>query len=37
MGLVNQQDQPYHDMTDVMRDTNRNLEAIHLRGSTAGR
>jgi hypothetical protein len=36
MGLVNQQDQPYHAMTDIMRDTNRNLEAIHLRGS-AGR
>lgn len=30
MGLVNQQDQPYHEMTDIMRITNRNLEAVHL-------
>ena len=31
MGLVNQQDQPYHEMTDIMRETNRRLEAAHLR------
>jgi hypothetical protein len=30
IGLVNQQDQPYHEMTAVMRETNRNLEEIHL-------
>ncbi|MBA4866073.1 hypothetical protein H1V43_33070 [Streptomyces sp. PSKA54] len=28
-GLVNQQDQPYSAMTDVMRDTHRRLELIH--------
>jgi hypothetical protein len=28
-GLVNQQDQPYSAMTDVMRDTNRGLELLH--------
>ncbi|MGW3623233.1 hypothetical protein [Streptomyces sp. NPDC000880] len=28
-GLVNQQDQPYSAMTDVMKDTNRGLELIH--------
>ncbi|MGI5282513.1 hypothetical protein ACQEVF_04190 [Nonomuraea polychroma] len=33
MGLMNQQDQPYHEMTDIMRMTNRDLEAVHLRGS----
>jgi hypothetical protein len=31
MGLINQQDQPYHDMTDIMRETNRDLESVHLR------
>lgn len=30
MGLVNQQDQPYYEMTDIMRATNRNLEFVHL-------
>lgn len=30
IGLVNQQDQPYTEMTDVMATTNRNLERIHL-------
>ncbi|WP_344845344.1 hypothetical protein [Nonomuraea dietziae] len=32
MGLANQQDQPYHEMTDIMRATNRNVEAVHLNG-----
>lgn len=32
MGLVNQQDQPYHEMTDIMRQTNRELEQIHRLG-----
>ncbi|MEV4197898.1 hypothetical protein [Micromonospora globbae] len=30
MVLGNQQDQPYHDMTTIMRETNRKLEEIHL-------
>ncbi|TDD72676.1 hypothetical protein E1262_02130 [Jiangella aurantiaca] len=30
MGLINQQDQPYHEMTDIMRATNRDLELVHL-------
>ncbi|PZG01932.1 hypothetical protein C1I99_04920 [Micromonospora deserti] len=30
IGLVNQQDQPYHEMTNIMRETNRSLEMIHL-------
>jgi hypothetical protein len=32
-GLVNQQDQPYTEMTDIMRRMNRNIEAVHLRAS----
>lgn len=28
-GLLNQQDQPYAEMTDIMRETNRHLEMIH--------
>ncbi|GGJ65764.1 hypothetical protein [Streptomyces brasiliensis] len=35
IGLVNQQDQPYTDMTDVMATTNRQLERIHLNAATA--
>ncbi|WP_377273612.1 hypothetical protein [Peterkaempfera sp. SMS 1(5)a] len=30
VGLTNQQDQPYHEMTDVMREVNRGIEAVHL-------
>ncbi|MFI7062913.1 hypothetical protein ACIBL3_18170 [Kribbella sp. NPDC050124] len=30
MGLVNQQDQPYYEMTDIMRETNQDLEFVHL-------
>lgn len=32
-GLLNQQDQPYSEMTDVMRDTNLGLELVHLHGT----
>ncbi|MEU4482624.1 hypothetical protein AB0F68_31905 [Micromonospora sp. NPDC023966] len=35
IGLVNQQDQPYHDMTSIMRETNRRLEEIHLQAPPA--
>ncbi|MEV1170802.1 hypothetical protein [Nonomuraea sp. NPDC049784] len=31
-GLINQQDQPYQEMVDLMRRTNRDLEAVHLQG-----
>ncbi|GGJ65777.1 hypothetical protein [Streptomyces brasiliensis] len=30
VGLTNQQDQPYHDMLDIMREVNRGIEAVHL-------
>ncbi|NYI03922.1 hypothetical protein [Allostreptomyces psammosilenae] len=33
-GLVNQQDQPYTEMTDIMRDTNRTIEFAHLGGAS---
>jgi hypothetical protein len=32
-GLLNQQDQPYTEMTDIMRDTNLTLEAVHRNGT----
>lgn len=35
VGLTNQQDQPYHDMTDIMRQVNRGIEAVHLQGPPA--
>jgi hypothetical protein len=33
-GLLNQQDQPYSEMTDIMRDTNLTLELVHYYGTT---
>lgn len=32
-GLINQQDQPYTEMTDVMRDANLTLELVHRNGT----
>ncbi|TDD72680.1 hypothetical protein E1262_02150 [Jiangella aurantiaca] len=36
-GLVNQQDQPYTAMTDIMRETNADLELAHLLGTACTR
>ncbi|MEV1170795.1 hypothetical protein [Nonomuraea sp. NPDC049784] len=33
-GLLNQQDQPYTEMTDIMRDTNTSLELVHKYGTS---
>jgi hypothetical protein len=35
VGLVNQQDQPYQDMLDIMREVNRGIEAVHLQAPSA--
>lgn len=35
VGLTNQQDQPYHDMLDIMREVNRGIEAVHLQAPPA--
>ncbi|MFD7942721.1 hypothetical protein [Streptomyces sp. NPDC059744] len=35
VGLTNQQDQPYYDMLDIMREVNRGIEAVHLQAPPA--
>ncbi|MEU4482614.1 hypothetical protein AB0F68_31850 [Micromonospora sp. NPDC023966] len=35
-GLVNQQDQPYTEMIDIMRETHRTVELVHQQGAATG-